>query len=127
MNAAAKVAALEPVVGDNNIAVTVDAVGSAIDVRKYDGSGKFVLVVNQTGGTTPTLDVKLTESATLGGTYTDVAGGAYTQFTTVDGVQAIDVDLAQSKGFVKFSYDSGGTSPAYTVTSLLIAEKKYRK
>jgi len=127
MNPAAAAAGADSVVIDNNLAVTTSVNGSALDVRSYDGAAKVGLAVNQTAGTTPTLDAKIQESATSGGTYTDVVNGAFTQVTTVDGNQEIQIpDVAQLKGFIRVAYATGGTSPAYTVTSKFVSQKKYR-
>ena len=67
---------------------------------------------------TPTLDVKLQESDTLGGTYTDIVGGAFTQFGAADSFQVLKLDIANTKKYVRGSATAGGTSPvsAYNVT-----------
>lgn len=128
MNLANCLAAAEIVSADKALVVTADALGAAIDLTDYDGVVKLVLIQNNTAGSSPTLDVTVKESAATGGTYTDLAGGAFAQKTTTDDATWIDVDVAQTKGFVKFNYDIGGTSsPSYYVSTFVVGIKKYRK
>jgi len=128
MNLANSLAAAEIVSADKAIAVTVDVLGAAIDVRDYDGVIKLCLIQNNIAGTTPTLDVNVVESEATGGTYTSLSGGAFAQKVTTDDASWIDVDVAQTKGFLKFNYNIEGTSsPQYLVSTFIVGVKKYRK
>ena len=59
-------------------AVTSTATSSAIDLLEYDGDVLLILDSAAGGGSSPTLDIKLTESDASSGTYTAVS---YTHLT----------------------------------------------
>jgi hypothetical protein len=65
--------------------VTTTGLGSAVDLEDYEGEMAVVLDA-EAGGASITYAVKLQESDTSGGTYTDVTGGA---FTTTDANTAL--------------------------------------
>lgn len=91
--------------------------GSAIDVRKYEGIGQIILMSNAaTAGTTPTLNVKIQESATSGGSYTDVTGAVFAQVDdSPDSTQMIAFDFNACKGFIKVIGTIAGTdTPTFT-------------
>jgi hypothetical protein len=104
---------------------SADTTGTGVDVSGLEGKAIAILDITNVSGTTPTADVKLQESDTSGGTYTDVAGGAFTQVTTVAGVQKLQVNIDVTKKFVRAFLDVGGTSPVYGVGVLLVGRKKY--
>lgn len=101
--------------------------GSAIDLRKYDGVVQVILTCEAaSAGTDPTLDVKLTESATSGGSYTDVSGATFAQVTdAADVTEMITIDSAACKGFIKVVGTIGGTSsPAFSYTVVGVGQLK---
>lgn len=102
-----------------------DANGTGVDVSALEGHAIAVLEAANVSGTTPTLDVKLQESDTVGGTYTDIAGAAFTQVTTVAGIQKLALEIQATKKFVRAVVDVGGTSPVYTCGCYLIGQPKY--
>jgi hypothetical protein len=72
---------------------TVD--GTGIDVGGFD---EVMVILNAGGnGASGTLDVKVQESDAVGGSYTDVAGAAFTQVTEANDV-AVYVGRLQLKG-----------------------------
>lgn len=99
--------------------------GTGQDVSNLEGSAIAILDVTAESGTSPTLDVKLQESDTVGGTYTDVALGAFTQVTTVSGLQKLAVDVTITKKFLRGAGTAGGTSPVYGWGLQLLGVKKY--
>lgn len=105
--------------------VSATAVSSAIDLQAYEGEILLAVDVGAVSGTTPTLDFKLTECATSGGSYTDVAGGGGTQVTTVSGFQTISLNSDNLMQFVKLSYTLAGTTPVYLLSAKIYAAKKY--
>lgn len=110
-----------------NAVRTSTVTGSAIDVRQYEGKGQVILSTSAaTAGTSPTLNVKLTESATSGGSYTDVASGAFEEVTdAADSTQMIPIDFAASKGFLKVVGTIGGTStPTFGFSVTIVGRKK---
>lgn len=95
-----------------NAVRTSTVTGSAIDVTKYEGKGQVILMSSAaTAGTTPALNVKLTESATSGGSYTDVTNGDFAEVTdAADSTEMIPIDFDACKGFLKIVGTITGTS-----------------
>lgn len=104
---------------------TTTGVGSAIDLTAYEGVVAIILDSAAGTGTTPTLDVKLTDCATSGGTYGDISGAAFVQITTTASRQIIYVDVDKVKQFVKVSSTIGGTTPSFTYSVNVVGMKKY--
>jgi hypothetical protein len=106
---------------------TTSTVSSAFDTLDYEGLAVITLDAGAaTAGTLPTLDVKITTCATSGGSYTDVTGAAFTQVTTVAGVQTLTVDLDACKRYIKADWTIGGTvGPAFPFGVNFTGIKKY--
>jgi len=108
-----------------NDVVTATGLGSAVDLEDYEGEMAVVLDA-EAGGASITYAVKLQESDTSGGTYTDVTGGA---FTTTDAntalVEKISVNTNDMKRFVKLSITVAGGTGAGAVSVVALASKKY--
>lgn len=100
--------------------------GTGVDLAPYINSGgrqmKAVLSAEAVSGTTPTLDVKIQESDSLGSGYTDISGAAFTQLTTSDGLE--EIHFRTNKRYVRMSYTTGGTSPVYNLFVGLLVEKR---
>lgn len=105
---------------------SINATGtsSAIDLQDYEGEVLIAVDVANVSGTNPTLDFKLTECATSGGSYTDVASGGGTQVTTVASFQTISLNTDPMKQFVKLSYTLAGTNPVYLISAKIYGIKK---
>jgi len=99
--------------------------GTGVDVSAAEGMGVALLDVNTESGTSPTLDVKLQECDTSGGTYTDIAGAVFTQVTTGASAQKIPIDLSLAKKFVRAVGVAGGTSPVFAWGVQILGFKKY--
>ena len=108
-----------------NDVVTTTGLGSAVDLNDYEGEMAVVLDA-EAGGASITYAVKLQESDTSGGTYTDVTGGA---FTTTDAntalVEKISVNTNDMKRYVKLSITVAGGTGAGAVSVTALASKKY--
>ena len=108
-----------------NDVVTATGTGSAVDLQLYEGDIAVILDA-EAGGAGITYAVKLTESDTSGGTYTDVTGGA---FTTTDAntalVEKISVNTDGMKRFVKASVTVAGGTGAGAVSVVALGSKKY--
>jgi len=95
---------------------TSTVTGAAVDTLGY-GEGVALLEVGAVSGTTPTLDVKIQECDTSGGTYTDVPGATFTQVTAADNEQKIKLDLKAKSGsrkrYIKAVGTIAGTSPSF--------------
>ncbi|MDX2074699.1 MAG: hypothetical protein SFX19_10125 [Alphaproteobacteria bacterium] len=96
--------------------------GSAIDLKDYDGEAVIVLDSSAaTAGSSPTLDVKLQESADGSTGWTDVTGGAFTQVTNAASKQKLSINTDECKRYIKAVGTLGGTSTPtfiYGVTAL---------
>lgn len=106
---------------------TATLTGSAVDLRAYEGVVQVILTCEAaSAGTSPTLDVKLQDATTSGGSYADVTGATFTQVTdAADVTQMITVDAAASRGFVKVVGTIGGTSsPAFSYAVVAVGQKK---
>lgn len=108
-----------------NDVVTATATGSAIDLLGYEGD-MAVLLDAEAGGASITYAVKLTESDTSGGTYTDVTGGAFTTTTAnTASLQKITVNVTNLKRFVKATATVAGGTGAGAVAVIGLASAKY--
>lgn len=110
-------------------AITTTTTSTYVDMGE-GGGGQFGTTMEvQRGavtGTSPTLDVKLTECDTTNGTYSDMSGATFAQLTTsgADGdALGIKTVFTRSKRYVKAVATTGGTNPSFTV-SLTIKEQK---
>lgn len=102
------------------------APSSGIDISAYEGLVTIILNSAAGTGTSPTLDVKLQECDTTGGTYTDVSGATYTQVTNAAAsVQKITVNAGDRKKFIALAGTIGGTSPHFITSATLVGKKKY--
>jgi hypothetical protein len=75
-------------------------------------------------GTSPTLDVKLQSSTTVGGTYADITGAALTQITATPNpttsVQLGVVELNKHDEFIRAVGTIAGTSPSFGALTVTI-------
>jgi hypothetical protein len=108
-----------------NDVVTATGTGSAVDLQGYEGD-IAVLLDAEAGGAGITYAVKLTESATSGGSYTDVSGGAFTTTTAnTASVQKIYVNASNLKRYIKVSITVAGGTGAGAVSVVAVGSKKY--
>lgn len=108
-----------------NDVVTATGTGSAVDLLGYEGD-IAVLLDAEAGGAGITYAVKLTESATSGGSYTDVSGGGFTTTTAnTASVQKIYVNASNLKRYIKVSITVAGGTGAGAVSVVAVGSKKY--
>jgi hypothetical protein len=95
-----------------NAVRTSTLTGTGVDVSELAGVVQVVLQSSAaTSGTTPTLDVKLQESSTLGGSYTDIVGATFAQVTdAADSTEMIAVKIDAVKSFVRVVGTIDGTA-----------------
>jgi hypothetical protein len=101
---------------------TATANGSSVDVKDYVGGGKVVLHSAAGGGTSPTMDVKLQDSAD-DSTFADVSGKVFTQVVGAASLQSMEVDLDSLRRYIRLVVTIGGTSPTFTCDAALLAKK----
>src|SRR5690242_17154215 len=88
--------------------------GTAVDIQKYEGVALIVLDSAAGTGTTPTLNVKLQESDTSGGTFTDVSSAAFTQVGAGASQQNLFIDVSARKRWIRAVATIAGTTPSFT-------------
>ena len=105
--------------------VTATGVGSAIDLLDYEGDIAVSLDA-EAGGGSVTYAVKLTESDTSGGTYTDVSGGGFTTSGANAAVtEKISVNTDSIQRFIKASVTVAGGTGAGAISVVAFGSKKY--
>lgn len=108
-----------------NDVVTATGTGSAVDLVDYEGD-IAVLLDAEAGGAGVTYAVKLTESDTSGGSYTDVTGGAFTTTAAnTASVQKLRLNSDAVKRFIKVSITVAGGTGAGAVSVVALGSKKY--
>ena len=107
-----------------NATRTTSANGSGIDTQGYD-EVVALLDVGAVSGTTPTLDLKLQESDTSGGTYTDIPGATIPTVTTSNHALTVSYRTAGGgrKRFVRAVATIGGTTPSFACAALILLSK----
>ena len=97
-------------------AATVTSGG--VDMSKFE---RVMFVVMVGAVTTGTVDAKLQESATSGGTYTDISGASITQITTSNKIATLEIkatQLSAGKQFVRLSLTVGTAATLIAVLPL---------
>ena len=85
----------------------------------------MILDCSASGGSSPTLDIKVQDCATSGGSYADVSGAAFTQVTTSASLQTLALNKDECKRYIKIVQTLGGSSQTYRYSINLVGLKKY--
>lgn len=102
---------------------TTTANGTSIDVLDYMGVAKAILDSALGTGTTPTLDVKIQDSAD-NSVFADVAGAVFAQVTAAANVLlAIALDMDAVRRYIRAVATIGGTTPSFTFSVHLVGRK----
>lgn len=101
---------------------TSDTNGTGVDISEYSGEAAVTLQASAGTGDM-TLNVKLQEADTSGGSYTDISGAAFTQVTTTASTQKISINTNEVKKFIRAVVDVGGTTPSFIVGVSLLGIK----
>lgn len=99
------------------VVVTASADETGVNCKGY----QEVLYVLHCGAVTAltSLDVKIQESATQGGTYADISGGAFSQVTAANEVNALSVRVNPAKPWQRISHTLVGTNILFGVARFL--------
>lgn len=103
---------------------TATANGTGIDLNDYEGDVAIILDSAAGTGTTPTLDVKIQDSAD-NSTFADVSGATFTQLTTTAGREKIVINSNSTARYVRAVATIAGTSPSFTFSVNAVGIKKY--
>lgn len=108
-------------------ALTATTNGTGVDTLGYT-SAMVVLEVGAVSGTSPTLDVKVQESAD-NSTFTDVTGATFTQVTAANNSQVLRVDGLGTarKRYLRAVATIGGTSPSFTLAAEILLGRAYQE
>ncbi len=117
---------LDLIAGHPTAARTATGQTSGIDLRAYDGDVLFLLDSAAGGGSSPTLDVTIEESAD-NSSFAAVASGAvaFTQVTGTASAQKVALNKDDAKRYVRIKYTIGGSSPTFTFSVNAVGLKKY--
>jgi hypothetical protein len=99
---------------------------TALDITAYEGPVTILLAATAQGSGI-TNGVKVTHCDTSNGTFTDVAGGAFTGLSnTVYGTQALTLVADELKKFIKLDETVAGGTGTGIVGAQIVGAKKYR-
>ncbi len=117
---------LDLIAGHPTAARTATGQTSGIDLRAYDGDVLFILDSAAGGGSSPTLDVTIEESAD-NSSFAAVASGAvaFTQVTGTASAQKVALNKDDAKRYARIKYTIGGSSPTFTFSVNAVGLKKY--
>lgn len=88
--------------------------GSSVDVRAQKGRAAVILDSAAGGGTTPTMVVKIQDSANGSDGWEDVAGAVFAQVAGTASQQKIALDLDATRGHIRIVHTIAGTNPTFT-------------
>lgn len=103
---------------------TATANGTGVDLQQYSGDVAVVLDSAAGTGTSPTLDVKLQDSAD-NSTFADITGATFTQVINAASQQKIVVNKDAARRYVRAVATIGGTTPSFTFSVNAVGVKKY--
>ena len=106
--------------------INTTTTGAAVDCDGMAGTVIFTQQSGTVGGTTPTLDGKVQDSADGSTGWADVSGATATQVTASSNVQNIVVDRSATKRYLRYVATVAGTSPTFALQVTCNAFKAYR-
>jgi hypothetical protein len=105
---------------------TITAVGDQTGVDIRDLEGDIQIILNATAaGSGATFDCRIEHADTLGGTYSAVTGGGFTQIGNTATKQVITLNADELKGFIRFSVTAEGGTASSAITVNGYGLKKY--
>lgn len=102
---------------------TASANGSSLDLQGYNGQVVARLNSAAGTGTTPTLDVKIQDSAD-NSAFADVAGLTFAQVTTAAFKDTLRIDPRAVRRYIRMVATIAGTSPSFTCVGEFVAGKQ---
>ena len=101
---------------------TADAEGAGMDLQGYQGVSKVVLNSGAGGGTNPTLDAKIQDSAD-NSTFADISGKVFTQVISAS-IQSLAIDTRAVKRYIRADLTITGTSPTFGLAVTAVGQKQ---
>ena len=103
---------------------TVNADGAGVDLQDYQGVLKVILNSGAGGGTTPTLDAKIQDSAD-NSAFADIPGKVFGQVTDAGmSIQILGIDTRTVKRYIRVALTIGGTSPTFGLAITAVGQKQ---
>lgn len=104
--------------------ITASANASGVDLLPYAGRAIVTLTASVGTGTSPTLAVKLQDSAD-NSSFADVTGATFAQVTDeAASVQTIGYQISENRRYVRVVSTLGGTSPSFYTSVTLVGMKE---
>ena len=101
---------------------TANVDGAGIDLQGYQGVLKVILSSGDGGGTGPTLDAKIQDSAD-NSTFADVPGKVFAQVTSAS-IQSLAIDTRAVKRYIRAVLNITGTSPTFGLAVTAVGQKQ---
>ena len=99
--------------------------GSAADILDYEGHAAAILQSAAGTGTTPTLDVKLQDSADGSTGWADITGAAFTQVgNAAASAQVLKFNASAVKRHIRAVATVGGTTPLFACAVSFVGKKQ---
>jgi len=99
--------------------------GSAVDILNYEGQAAAILQSAAGTGTSPTLDVKLQDSADGSTGWADITGATFTQVTNAaPSAQAVKFNASAARRYIRAVATVGGTTPSFACAVSLVGKKQ---
>jgi len=98
--------------------------GSAVDILDYEGQAAAILQSAAGTGTTPTLDVKIQDSADGSTGWADVTGAAFAQVTNAASAQVLKFNASAARRYIRAVATVGGTTPSFTCGVSFVGKKQ---
>lgn len=102
---------------------TASANGVSLDLQGYNGQLMAILESAAGTGTTPTLDVKVQDSAD-DTAFADVSGLTFTQVTTAASLQTLRIDSRAVRRYIRLVATIGGSTPSFNCAGLFVGQKQ---
>jgi hypothetical protein len=99
---------------------TATANGTGVDCRSLRGAALVILDCAAGTGTTPTLDLKLQDSAD-NSTFADITGAAFTQQAGTAARQTLSINLDGAARYVRAVSTIAGTTPSFTYSVNMVS------
>ena len=103
---------------------TADTNGIDVDLQGYQGVLKVILNSGAGGGTTPTLDAKIQDSAD-NSVFADIPDKVFIQVTDAGmSIQVLGIDTRTVKRYIRVALAITGTSPTFGLAVTAVGQKQ---
>lgn len=98
---------------------------TGVNLESIDGDALFILHASTATGSTPKIQAKLQHSDAVGGTYTDVPGGAFAELTGDASVQKLAVPREELQPFFRIAFTDISGTYSGTVSCVAVGAARY--